>query len=190
MKNLIKKLSLASLICTMFLFLSIAIASAQQSSIAFVDSEIIIKQLPEYQQLTNELDGLQRQYLDTIQTKETELKTKAETFKTEYENAQALVEGGNMTEQEFTELNQRIGMLQQELQKLDQELTEYKQTVQALLLQRQSELFESVREKVTKAIENTAKDLKISFVFDKAEGNLIYGDKEFDITFKVLDKLK
>jgi hypothetical protein len=32
--------------------------------------------------------------------------------------------------------------------------------------------------------------MKINFVFDKAESNLIYGDKEFDITFKILDKLK
>ena len=32
--------------------------------------------------------------------------------------------------------------------------------------------------------------MKINFVFDKADGSLLYGDKEFDITFKVLDKLK
>ena len=48
----------------------------------------------------------------------------------------------------------------------------------------------ALAKKITKAIENVAKDLKINFVFDKADGTLIYGDKEYDITFKVLDKLK
>lgn len=191
MKNVLKKITLPALILFGVLFgLNFNNAQAQQSNIAYVDSEIIIRQLPEYQQLTNELESLQRLYLDTIQTKENEIKGKAETFKAEYEAAQARAETTNLSEQEIADLNQRLGFLQQELQQLDQELAMYKQEVQSALIQRQSELFKPVREKVTKAIEDTAKDMKISFVFDKADGNLIYGDKQFDITFRVLDKLK
>ena len=68
----------------------------------------------------------------------------------------------------------------------------YKQKVQNELIQKQSELFKPVKDKVIKVIEEVAKKMKINFVFDKAEeyGILIYGDKEFDITFKVLDQLK
>lgn len=191
MKNVLKKISLfAILIIAVFMIVNFNTVAAQQSNIAYVDSEIIIKQLPEYQQLTSDLEGLQRIYLDTIQSKENEIKTKAEVFKSEYEGAQARVESSNLTEQEISDLNQRLGFLQQELQQLDQELSMYRQEVQNILLQRQSELFQPVREKVTKAIEDVAKDSKISFVFDKADGNLIYGDKQFDITFRVLDKLK
>ena len=191
MKNVLKKISLfAILIIGVFMIVNFNTVAAQQSNIAYVDSEIIIKQLPEYQQLTSDLEGLQRIYLDTIQSKENEIKTKAEVFKSEYEGAQARVESSNLTEQEISDLNQRLGFLQQELQQLDQELSMYRQEVQNILLQRQSELFQPVREKVTKAIEDVAKDSKISFVFDKADGNLIYGDKQFDITFRVLDKLK
>lgn len=191
MKNVVKKISLPLLILSGILFGTIlSDANAQQSNIAYVDSEIIIRQLPEYQQLTNELESLQRLYLDTIQTKENEIRDKAEAFKGEYEAAQSRAETTNLSEQEIADLNQRLGFLQQELQQLDQELALYKQEVQNALLQRQSELFKPVRDKVTKAIEDTAKDMKISFVFDKAEGNLIYGDKQFDITFRVLDKLK
>ena len=58
------------------------------------------------------------------------------------------------------------------------------------MVQKQSEMFKPIKEKITKAIESVAKEMKINFVFDKADGTLIYGDKEFDITFKVLDKLK
>ena len=58
------------------------------------------------------------------------------------------------------------------------------------MLQKQDELFKPVKEKITKTIEDVSKSLKINFLFDKADGTLLYGDKDFDITFKVLDKLK
>jgi Skp family chaperone for outer membrane proteins len=54
----------------------------------------------------------------------------------------------------------------------------------------QLELFKPVKEKITKSIETLAKELKYNIVLDKASDALIYGDKDIDITFKVLDKLK
>jgi outer membrane protein len=80
--------------------------------------------------------------------------------------------------------------MQEEVQLLDQELALYKQNVQKQLVDMQVELFKPVREKITKAIESLAKELKYNMVFDKASDALIYGDKDIDITFKVLDKLK
>jgi outer membrane protein len=87
-------------------------------------------------------------------------------------------------------LEQELGKMQEEVQLLDQELALYKQNVQKQLVDMQVELFKPVREKITKAIESLAKELKYNMVFDKASDALIYGDKDIDITFKVLDKLK
>ena len=81
-------------------------------------------------------------------------------------------------------------MMQEEVQGLDQQLAAYKQNVQKVLYDSQVELFKPVKEKITKAIETLAKELKYNLVLDKASDALIYGDKEIDITFKVLDKLK
>ncbi|MFZ1320609.1 MAG: OmpH family outer membrane protein [Ignavibacteria bacterium] len=162
-----------------------------QVKIGYVDSEVILKQLPEAQQVQKELEELQKLYLDTIQGKETELKSKAETFKTRYEDAQKSVESGTVTsETDLKALNTEISGLQNELQSLSESLDNYKQTIQNSLLQKQAELFKPVKEKITKTIEDVSKSLKINFVFDKADGTLLYGDKDFDITFKVLDKLK
>lgn len=164
---------------------------AQQLKIGYVDSEIILKQLPESKKVTDELEGLQKLYLDTIQVKEKDLKEKAEIFKKRYEEAQSQVESGQIkSEADLKKLNQEIGDLQKELQTLDEALALYKEKIKNDLLQKQSELFKPIKEKVTKAIEDIAKSMKLNFVFDKADGTLIYGDKEFDITFKVLDKLK
>ncbi|MEO8664139.1 MAG: OmpH family outer membrane protein [Ignavibacteria bacterium] len=165
--------------------------SQAQIKIGYVDSETILKQLPEAQKVQAELEGMQKLYLDTIQTRETDLKTKAETFKVKYDDAQKRVESGAIkSESEMKDLQDEMSTLQQEIQYLGEGLDSYKQNVQNSLLQRQQELFKPVKEKITKTIEDVAKSMKINFVFDKADGTMLYGDKDFDITFKVLDKLK
>ncbi|HMS63616.1 MAG TPA: OmpH family outer membrane protein [Ignavibacteria bacterium] len=162
-----------------------------QIKIGFVDSETILKQLPEAQKVQTELEGLQKLYLDTVQAKENEIKSKAEAFKASYDDAQKKVESGTVkSEADLKALQEEIGGMQKEVQSLDESLGQYKQSIQSSLLARQSELFKPVKEKITKTIEEVAKSMKINFVFDKADGTLLYGDKEFDITFKVLDKLK
>lgn len=162
-----------------------------QVKLGFVDSETILKQLPEAQKVQTELEGLQKLYLDTIQTKETEIKSKAETFKTKYDDAQQKVESGAVkSDAELKTLQDEIGDMQREIQTLDETLSLYKQNIQNNLLAKQAELFKPVKEKITRTIEDVAKSMKINFVFDKADGTMLYGDKEFDITFKVLDKLK
>jgi len=164
---------------------------AQGIKIGYVDSEVILKQLPESQKVISELEGIRKMYLDTIQAKEKELKGKAEIFKTRYEEAQKMVESGQVkSEAELKRLNEEMQGMQKGLQDEDEALSLYKQKVQEELVQKQGEMFKPIKEKITKAIENIAKEMKINFVFDKAESNLIYGDKEFDITFKILDKLK
>lgn len=179
------------------LFIAIIIASFcandlfAQVNVGFVDSEVIIKQLPEAQQVQKELEELQKLYLDTITTKETELKEKAEAFQTKYQQAQSDIQNGVITSQEQIDaLQNELEVMQNELRTLDEGLNVYRQKIQNDLIKKQGELFEPVKDKITKTIESVAKEMKINFVFDKADGTLLYGDKKFDITFKVLDKLK
>jgi outer membrane protein len=173
------------------LFIAVVAATAgAQVKIAFVDSEVIIGQLPEAQEVKKKLEDLQKQYIDTITAKENEIKTKADAFKTKYEDAQKQIEAGKLTADQIKNLESELGLMQEEVQSMDQELSLYKQNIQKQLYDTQLELFKPVKEKITKAIENLAKELKYNMVLDKASDALIYGDKEIDITFKVLDKLK
>lgn len=165
-------------------------ANAQNVKVGYVDSEVILKQLPEAQKVQTELEGLQKSYLDTVTAIESDLKGKADVFKTKYEDAQKRVEAGQVSETEIKTLNDEIAGLQRELQTMDEGLSVYKQRIQNDLVAKQQEMMKPVRDKVVKAIESVAKGMKISFVFDKADGTMLYGDKEFDITFKVLDSLK
>ncbi len=172
-------------------FIAVVVASASsQVKIAFVDSEVIIAQLPEAIEVKKKLEDLQKLYIDTITIKENEIKAKADAFKTKYEDAQKQIEAGKLTADQIKSLEGELGLMQEEVQVLDQELSAYKQGIQKQLYDIQLELFKPVKEKITKSIEALAKELKYNIVLDKASDALIYGDKEIDITFKVLDKLK
>ena len=174
-----------------FVILISAGNSYSQTKVAYVDSEVILKQLPESQKIQKDMEALQKVYLDTITVKENNLRAMADNFKAKYEDAQKKVESGQVKgEAELKALNDEIQNLQKEIQTEGEALDVYKQKIQNELLNKQQELFKPVRDKVTKAIEDIAKEMKYNFVFDKANGSLIYGDKESDITFKVLDKLK
>lgn len=160
-----------------------------QVKIAYVDSDVIIKQLPEAQEVQKKLEDLQKQYLDTVTTRENDLKTKAGDFKTKYADAQKQLEAGTLTQDQVKELESQLGEMQVEIQKDEQDLYDYKQQVQQTLLGTQNDLFKPVKEKIIKVIGEVAKDLKYNLVLDKAGETVLYGDKDMDITFKVLDRL-
>ncbi len=192
-ENYSLKTSVIKIVLAIALFVVLVSAgkSYSQAKVAYVDSEVILKQLPESQKIQKDMEATQKIYLDTISSKEASLKTMAESFKIKYEDAQKKVESGQVKgDADLKALNDEIQGLQREIQTEGEALDLYKQKIQQDLLAKQQDLFKPVRDKVTKAIEDVAKDMKINFVFDKANGSLIYGDKDSDITFKVLDKLK
>jgi outer membrane protein len=58
------------------------------------------------------------------------------------------------------------------------------------LNRKEKSVLKPLRDKIIDAIEEVAREEKLNFVFDKAgDVILLYADKQFDITFKVLDKL-
>lgn len=82
---------------TALLFVFIAftgVSIAQNIKVGYVDSEVILKQLPESQKVLADLENLKKLYIDTVQAKEKDLKANAESFKTRYEEAQKSVEFG------------------------------------------------------------------------------------------------
>lgn len=185
-----KELNVKFIVLLIGIFFGISTFSYSQIKIGYVDRDGIIKQMPEYKKVEDEYQAYAKLFADTLQTRENELKTKAEAFKKRYEDAQKSVESGLVkSDAELKKLSDEIADLQKELQVLDDALTVYKQKVQNELIQRQSELLKPLIEKMSKTVETVAKELKISFVFNKTD-DLIYGEKESDITFKVLDKLK
>jgi outer membrane protein len=177
------------IITAVILFAAIGFTNAQSAKVAFVDSETILKQLPETAAIQREIEGMEKLYMDTLTTMETNLKTLAEDFKVKYENASQQASSGNLSEAQAKSLEAELKTMQDDISKQEQDFYAYRQGIQQVILKRRDELFKPVIEKITKQIEIVAKEMKFQFVFDKNSDALLYGDKQFDITFDVLKKL-
>ncbi len=84
---------------------------------------------------------------------------------------------------------------QQEIYDMDQKLRDYKTGKlgsDGELAKKQEQILNPIKDKILKAIEKVAKDLKYSFVFDQTETVrvMLYGESSADLTYKVIDRLK
>lgn len=164
----------AALLC-----LAAATTNAQNLRIGYVDSQKIFEGLPEAQKAQKELDAKLQVWQDSLETM-------SKDFQDQFEQWQS--QQGMMSEDAKK-------TRQQELLKMQNDLQEYRarkfgQQGEAAALR--AKVLQPLQDKVLKAIEDVAKDEKLSFVFDKIQDAsiLLFADAKFDFTFKVLDKLK
>jgi len=83
---------------------------------------------------------------------------------------------------------------QEELEKLQkeaQDLQNFSRLKEDEIGKRRDDLLEPIRVKVKEAIESVAKSEKLSMVLAKDNASVVmYFDSKFDITFRVIDKIK
>jgi outer membrane protein len=84
---------------------------------------------------------------------------------------------------------------QQKIVKMEQEIMEFRKAKftqgTGEIYKKQEALFAPIKAKIYAAIEKVSKEESMQFVFDKSgDIILLYADSAFDITFKVLDRLK
>jgi outer membrane protein len=169
-----KKLIL-TLVITLTLFSGFSFA---QLKIGYIDSDAIMDNLPDAQDAKQKLNSI-------VQEWQTELTKLQNNWKTKYDDydKRKLI----MTDQTRAET-------EAELVKLEQQVTDYREKkfgTNGELFQKQDELMKPVQNKIFNAIQDVAKDEDLDFVFDKSgDVLLLYAKDEYDITTKVMDKLK
>lgn len=151
-------------------------AFAQTSKMAFVDSEIILRDLPEAQQASKDLETMVKPWQDEFEKMRLDLQKQIE----DYQKQRSLMPVDRRESEE-----QRLGQLQQKAteffsKKLDPRTGE-------IVAEREKKLA-PIREKILKTIEVVAKEEGFTFVVDRS--NILYGDAKADLTYKVLDRLK
>ncbi|MEX0602606.1 MAG: OmpH family outer membrane protein [Bacteroidota bacterium] len=161
------------------LFLGATTLVAQVPKVAFVDSEIIMRDFSEAQKAQKELQDIIKRWQDELERMGQELQRGLE----EYQQKQTLLAPQKKQEEE-----QRLGSLQQkarefQVQKFDNRTGE--------IVQVQEQKMGPVRKTILETIEAVAKEDGFHYVFDKANDLLLlYADPKFDLTYKVLDRLK
>jgi outer membrane protein len=171
-----KSIRIALIVTASALAASVGFAQAQRMS--FVDSEKIINDLPEAQVAQKELEVILKQWQDELQKMSDELQKGV----AEYQKKEAVLAAAAKESQqkELADLQQRAR---------DFQAQKFGQNGEAQVLR--DKKLAPIREKILKSIEAVAKEEGFTFVFDKANDILLlYADAKFDLTYKVLDRLK
>jgi len=159
-------------------FLTVSIPSFAQLKIGYVDSNTIMDNLPDAQDARQKLDALVKEWQAELNKKEADWKAKYD----DYEKRKLI-----MTDQTRTEM-------EAELTNMEKDISDYREKKfgnNGELFQKQDELMKPVQNKIFTAIQEIAQDENLDFVFDRSgDVMLLYAKEEYDITNKVLDKLK
>lgn len=157
------------------LFFGTYFANAQ--SYAFIDSDYILKNVPEYTEAKEKLDKITERWTKEIEDRYAVVKTK----KDNYQREEVLLPKEEKEKRK------------QEIEKLEKEAIEL-QTMHfgsnGDYFQKRQELIKPIQDRIFTAMKKLAKKEGYSFVFDKAnQSNLIYADKEYDISDDVLEEM-
>jgi len=168
-----------------YLFLIAAVVFATVSfaqtsiKIGYVDSEVILKQLPEAIKAQGELDALINKWNDQIDSMGMALQQAYGDYQKQ---------ANTMPEAKKQEAQQKLVTQQQMVEEFRR--SKFAQGT-GEIYKKQEELLKPVKDKIFATIEVIAKEEAMQFVFDKSgDILLLYADSAFDITFKVLDRLK
>jgi outer membrane protein len=168
------------LLITAAVIISGSLSFAQdQVKLGFVDSQVILNQYSEAVKAQGDLDALTNRWsaqLDSL------------TLGYQQSMADYQKQANNMPE------DRRLSA-QKDLIELEQKILDFRRQKfgqgTGEIYQKQEEIFNPVKTKIYRAIEIVAKEEGMQFVFDKSgDILLLYADQAFDITYKVLDRLK
>jgi outer membrane protein len=164
-----------NIILITFLFFGIAFAFGQKY--AYIDSDFILGNVPEYKESKDKLDKLAERWTKEIEERYDALKVKKDNFARE----EVLLP----TE----EKNKR----KEEIAKLETEAMEMQKMrfgVSGDYFQKRQELIKPIQDRVYDAMQKVASKRNYTFVFDKAnQSNLVYADSKYDISDEVLKEM-
>lgn len=136
-------------------------AYGQTLKFGHINSDELIKSMPEYDTVLAQLGRLQKELGNTLEIMQVEFNNKYESYLKENKNLSDLVKQAK--EQELQEINQRIQNFQAQ--------------AQSELQEKQAALSKPVFDKVDKAIKDVGKEGGFIYIFDVAKGDLLYFDE-------------
>lgn len=159
------------------LFIVFGTSFAFGQKYAYIDSDYILENVPEYKEAKDKLDKLADRWTKEIEERYAVIKTKKDNFARE----EVLLPAEEKQKR------------QDEIAKLETEAMEMQKMrfgVKGDYFQKRQELVKPIQDKVFDAMQEVASKKSYSFVFDKAnQSNLIYADPKMDISDAVLKEM-
>ena len=157
------------------LFLISYLVSAQRSvKIGYIDTEYILENLPEYNQVSDRLEEKAAGWKKEIEDRSRKIEQKKEAL-----NSERIL----LTDEMIDEIEEEITLD-------EEELSEYQQKRFGprgdLIIQKQ-QLIQPIQDQIFNAIRELAKSKNYDFIFDKsADIVMLYSDKRFDVSDQIL----
>ncbi|HEX4887126.1 MAG TPA: OmpH family outer membrane protein [Luteibaculaceae bacterium] len=151
-------------------------ASAQR--FAYVDTEYILENIPEFKKAQEELNKLSAQWQKEVEEKYKEID---ELNKSYFAEQVLLTE--DMKRQREEEIKEK--------ERLAREFQKSKFGLEGELFRKRQELIKPIQDKVYNAVKELATSSSLDFIFDKAgnQANMLYADPKFDKSDSVLRKM-
>jgi len=158
---------------SLFLFL----VNVSLAQFAYIDSEYILSSVPEYAESKEKLDKLAETWTKDIEDRLLVIKTQKENFNKE----------------EILLPAEEKAKRKSEIEKLEKETIDLQTQRFGLngdYFMKRQELIKPIQDRIYTAMKKVAKADGYTFVFDKAnQSNLIYADKDADISNAVLEEM-
>lgn len=151
------------------------IAAAQR--FAFVDTDYILNQMPEYHSAQKQLDLLAFEWQKEIENKKNELQK----LRNDYEAEKIF-----LVDEVKKKRESDIAAKEKEVRDFQQQ----KFGVNGELFKKRKELIQPIQDRIFDAIQKVAKDNALDFIFDKAGGvSMLYTNPKYDRSDDVLEEL-
>jgi outer membrane protein len=158
------------------LMIVVSLGMSQTTKIAYVNSQKVIAELPEAQQVQKEIESSIKIWQDELERMGKEFQEGLD----DYQKKEALLDQKAKDEKQKNLQGMQQRIREYQYQKFDQREGE--------VVKLREKKFAPIQEKIMKVIEQIAKADKYTYVVDAA--GLLYADDKYEITFKVIDRLR
>jgi len=172
----LKKPAMKKFVCSILLtFAVISVASAQK--FAYVDTQYILENMPEYKSAQSQLDRISLQWQKEIEAKFGEIDKMYKDFQ-----AESILLTDDMKKKREEEIIDR--------EKTAKELQKQRFGKGGDLLKKRQELIKPLQDKIYNAIKEIAQTKNLGAVFDKSSDlTMLYTNAKYDISDQVLENL-
>ncbi len=176
MKNSLKIFQYVTAIAIFVAIYSVSISASAQK-FAYVDTDYILKNMPEYQAAKKQLDNISIRWQAEIDAKIAELQKK----RAQYDAEKVLLTDDMRIQRE------------EELSKSQNDILELQRKrfgPKGDLIQKQAELIKPIQDKVHQTVQTIAENKNYGMIFDKAGSTtVLYGNDRFDISDQILKEM-
>ncbi len=166
-----------SYIAIFLIFVGYEISNAQDQKIGFVDSDVILQNMPEYSGIEQRLTLLADNWRQEISTLEEELNQLEDDFE-----AREILYTDTMRDERLQEIEAKKRQLEQ--------LTEARFGPEGDYFSRQKELLEPVQRQIFEAINRVAERESFDFVFDRSQDTkFLFARPQWNLTEDVMLEL-